>query len=832
MRNLLFLLLSISILASCDGSKKLNYEVIKSDLRAPAYPLITIDPYTSGWSFTDNLFDGSVKHWTGKNFPLVGAVKVDDKVYRFMGTEDIPLISVAPTAEHGGWSGKYTNTKPADNWFSKDFNDETWKEGPASFGSIPEENTAKTLWNTEFIWVRRVINLEEDLAGKAVFIEYSHDDDAIIYINGIEVVNTGNKVKKNALVKLPDEVVATLKKGENILAGWCHDRMGVALFDFGLVMEEDHNELFKNTAIQKSVDVQATQTHYEFTCGDVDLKLIFTAPLFMDDLKLLSRPINYITYEVTSNDGKAHNVDIYIEASSAWALDKPLQKTVSEAFEENNLVFLKTGSVEQQILGKSGDDVRIDWGYFYLVADKENTTYGIGESEELRTHFVEGTKKESNSTKENSVDKLALTRNLGSVTTASGKIMLGYDDIYSIQYFGDNLRPYWNNEGDQTITEEFHKADKEYDSLIKRSFKFDKELMETAIKSGGKKYADLCALAYRQAISAHKLVEAPNGDLLYLSKENFSNGSIGTVDITYPSAPLFLYYNPELTKGLMNHIFYYSESGKWKKDFPAHDIGTYPLANGQTYGGDMPVEEAGNMLAITAAIATVEGNANYAEKHWDVLTTWTDYLVEKGLDPENQLCTDDFAGHFAHNVNLSVKAIMGIASYGRLADMLGKKEIAEEYTGKAKEMAQEWMKMADDGDHYRLTFDKPGTWSQKYNLVWDKLLKMDIFPKEVVEKEISYYLTKQNEYGLPLDNRETYTKTDWVMWSATLADDKATFEKFISPIHLFMNTTPDRVPMSDWVFTDRPNQRGFQARSVVGGYYIKMLDDKLNQNLK
>ena len=433
------------------------------------------------------------------------------------------------------------------------------------------------------------------------------------------------------------------------------------------------------------------------------------------------------------------------------------------------------------------------------------------------------------SSKTDGSDKLALVRSLGETKKAEGHLLLGYDDLYSIQYFGENLRPYWNRNGNETIQSQFAKADKEYDAVMDKCAAFDANLMKEATEVGGRKYAELCALAYRQAIAAHKLVEAPNKDLLFLSKENFSNGSIGTVDITYPSAPLFLVYNPELAKGLMNHIFYYSESGKWNKPFAAHDVGTYPLANGQTYGGDMPIEESGNMLILSAAIAIVEGNADYAQRHWDVLTTWTDYLAQYGLDPENQLCTDDFAGHFAHNANLSIKAILGVASYGYLADKLGKKEVAEKYTQKAKEMAAEWVKMADDGDHYRLTFDKPGTWSQKYNLVWDKLMNLQIFPETVAQKEIAYYLGKQNQYGLPLDNRETYTKTDWIMWTATLAPDKATFEKFIDPVYLFMNETTDRVPMSDWVFTDRPNQRGFQARSVVGGYYIKMLEKKLKK---
>jgi hypothetical protein len=276
----------------------------------------------------------------------------------------------------------------------------------------------------------------------------------------------------------------------------------------------------------------------------------------------------------------------------------------------------------------------------------------------------------------------------------------------------------------------------------------------------------------------------------------------------------------------------YAASERWKFPFAPHDLGTYPKANGQAYGGgertednQMPVEESGNLLILMAAIARMEGHAEFASQYWPQLEQWAAYLKDKGFDPENQLCTDDFAGHLAHNVNLSAKAICGLGSFALLCDMRGDAEQAGEYRRLAEEFAARWVQEADDGDHFRLAFDKPGTWSQKYNLVWDRVLGLQLFPDAVLRKEMDYYLRVQNRYGLPLDNRQAYTKLDWILWTATLTRNAADFRALVEPVHAFLRETPDRVPMTDWYQTDSGRRVGFTARPVVGGVFMQALYD-------
>jgi hypothetical protein len=580
---------------------------------------------------------------------------------------------------------------------------------------------------------------------------------------------------------------------------------------------------------QKSLTVLPTRTIYTFEGAGVALTLTFMTAALPEDLMVYSRPVTYATYELQATDGKTHNVVVGLGAFAAIAVNDPKQEVVvCHPALDSALSAARVGSREQAVLAKKGDDLRIDWGYFYLAAPKSQQT-------QVRTQ-PELTPVENADTRGAKAEGTVISVQFDDVRVASQPVvrwlMLAYDDEYSIQYFKKNLRPYWRRNGDNAAAL-LKKAAAEYETLERRCEKFDAELMAALTKAGGEKYARICALAYRQCCAANKVVADDNGQPLMFPKENFSNGCIGTVDVIYPMAPQFLLFSPSLTKAMLVPIMDYAASPRWRWPFAPHDLGTYPHANGQVYGGgerteenQMPVEETGNMLILLAALAQVEGNADFCAKYWAVLEKWAEYLKAKGFDPENQLCTDDFAGHLAHNVNLSGKAICALASFAQLCERRGETAKAAEYRALVHEFTLRLREVAMDGDHSRLAFDKPGTWSQKYNAVWDRILGLKVGPVEGWRREMDFYLGRQNQYGLPLDSRKDYTKLDWTLWTATLTQDRADFDALLDPVYRFLNETPDRVPMTDWYDTKTAKKVGFQARPVVGGVFLQMLYDR------
>ncbi|MEG1874978.1 MAG: DUF4965 domain-containing protein, partial [Angelakisella sp.] len=441
-----------------------------------------------------------------------------------------------------------------------------------------------------------------------------------------------------------------------------------------------------------------------------------------------------------------------------------------------------------------------------------------------------------------------------SMTAEDGKhsekvLAIAYDDIASIQYFGDVCKGYWARNG-KTILQAIGEALAEYKTLRSRCQLFDEGLLSEAETLGGKSYAKLCAAGYRQSIAAHKLIADKDGNVVFISKECFSNGCAATVDVSYPSVPLYLLYQPELVKGMLRPVFEYAKLPVWEYDFAPHDVGRYPYVWGQVYalqqhvGQDgvhpanysypkgsnifddryqMPVEECGNMLIMTAAVALSDGDTAFVLEQMPLLEQWVGYLLEYGADPGDQLCTDDFAGHLAHNSNLAAKAILGVEAYSILLDMLGRAMEAASYHNKAAAMAKDWERRAASGDHTVLSFGEPESWSLKYNLIWDKLFESNLFPEKTYERELAWYLAHCNEFGVPLDSRKDYTKSDWMIWAASFTDTREVLERFAEPLVNFLENAPARTPFSDWFDTKTAKQEGFQNRTVQGGLFMPLL---------
>ena len=808
----------------------------ETELRLPSVPLLMNDPYFSIWSPFDKLNDGTTRHWSDAEKAWDGLLRVDGVTYRWMGREhDCLLSAIAPMTDEEAWKARVTHTTPSGQWTTLDYDDSSWAVEQAAWGTVGEYPRVKNEWKAtnSDIYIRRSVTLSADDLKRDLWVVFSHDDVFELYINGTRIVKTGETWLQGEKQQLTAAQKAALREGDNVIAAHCHNTTGGAYVDFGLYINTWQKKGDTTNARQLDVDVLATSTYYTFACGPVNLDVVFTAPMIIDDLDLLSTPINYISTRISSTDGQPHEVQLLIGTTPQMVVNEMTQPTRSTIVTENGTPYIRSGSVAQPILGRAGDLISIDWGYLYLPA-ANGQTLSIAPIADMQDSFVlTGTVPSTpdadiTAANESQFPQLANVTDFGSVTDASTFIMVGYDEVYDIQYMKRNYRGYWARDG-KTIFQAFDELREGYTDIMARCRALDATIYSDGLTSGNAHYAELLSGSYRHVIGAHKLFQDSAGHLLFFSKENNSNGCVNTVDLTYPSAPLFLIYHPDLVKAMMTSIFEYSLTNKWTKPFAAHDLGTYPHANGQVYGGDMPIEESGNMLILAGTLCRLQGYDTWQRRYYRITKRWADYLVENGADPAEQLCTDDFAGHWAHNCNLSIKAIMGIAAFADICRAKGDDELADQYLQKASEMAIRWEADARDGtSHYRLAFDRPDTWSQKYNMVWDKVWGTNLFPTDAMTKEIKYYRNRQKTYGLPLDSRSDYTKSDWICWTAAMSPDNSTFLKFIEPLYRYVHHTTSRVPLSDWYYTTNGQFVGFRARSVIGGHWMKVLADQFS----
>ena len=563
------------------------------------------------------------------------------------------------------------------------------------------------------------------------------------------------------------------------------------------------------------IEVTATKTRFVNEFEGVRLETSFITPALPDDLDLMSMPVTLITFRVSAMDDKKHDVRLALHLSDRLCYDGEIRPPMlGDSFIMDGRSVAFCGQRVQKPLSNCADHITIDWGYLYLTGDGVSAPVADG---------------------------VEMTWEGGTEEERTVRAVVAYDDIASINYFGDLCKAWYRRNGAQ-LTDAIRLAVRDFDSVAQRCAALDAQVRADALAAGGEDYAYLAAAAWRQTWAAHKLIATPKGEMAFLSKENDSNGCIGTVDVSYPSIPLMLRYCPELVNALCRPVLEFASMPVWTDDFAPHDVGRYPNATGQVYAAkhrtrqneayppfylfpagtdvydpryQMPVEECGNMLVMLQAAVAFGADPSLKEKYRPLLDKWVQYLVQYGEDPGEQLCTDDFAGHLAHNVNLAAKAVVGVACYGRLTG----NAVWEQ---KAKDMAARLMEKIGARGSTPLTLDGQG-WSMKYNLLWDKVLSLGLMPEEFYTNELQSYLPRMNRFGLPLDSRADYTKSDWICWTAAMAEDDEVRRALIAPIARMLRETTSRVPFSDWYDTKTGRYQAFIARSVQGGVYAPML---------
>jgi hypothetical protein len=617
---------------------------------------------------------------------------------------------------------------------------------------------------------------------------------------------------------------------------------------------------------QTSIGVSSFTTDYTFECDLFSLRISFVSPLLPDDCELLSCPVCYLNYEIMPHR-PIGDLKISLVFDEKNCYNKPpenLNGVLGGSFALEKYEVAYFGLNRQLPMSHTGDSVAADWGYTYIAAQSAVFTSESGFSLLKRCGGPGYTMKDAERKYLIGTDCYT-----GVSSQVRGKILVAFDDVCSIFYFGEFLKGYYFRNG-KTIFDALEDAFDSHEAVMTRLSRFDSDLKEKAAEFG-EDYLLLLYASLRQTMAAHKLVENGKGQLLFLSKECHSNGCIATVDVSYPSMPLFLLYNPKLLEGMLYPIFEFARRPVWKYDFAPHDAGTYPYCIGQTYGlssvnagedrflansirrkwrneeilthplfytfpkecglykydGQMPLEECSNMLIMVAALLLRGEGRALAEENFDRLKTWYGYLSRKGLVPESQLCTDDFAKRVDKNINLSIKSMTGIYAFSLICSRLGYREDADRAAARAYELVGEFKAYLSDNDysHIPLSYGSGSeTFSLKYNFAIDALLGTELFDSRLFEREIDCYLSKLDKYGVSLDNRSSITKSDWQLYACLLTKDLNRRKKIYSAVARYLRESDSRVPFGDLYFADTGLAKDFQNRSVQGGIFILLLD--------
>ncbi|KAF8165232.1 DUF1793-domain-containing protein [Crassisporium funariophilum] len=596
-------------------------------------------------------------------------------------------------------------------------------------------------------------------------------------------------------------------------------------------------------AAQKSSLFTSTQSVFVLSAGPVDLTVTFLSPVEPTDLVKQSIPFSYMAVSAASTDGVAHSVQVYSDISAEWVSgDNSLMANWTTT--TGNIITHQVQLTTQNIFTEVNDHTQYG-SAFYSTANTVGATFQSGADVTVRAQFINNgrlpnTKDTAFRAVSNNWPVFGLAHDLGTITTATAPV------VYSVGHIRDPAIKYIVANGATQSRSLFFwsqfatAADLitsflgDFSAALTRAKAFDSKVNSDAGKISAD-YASIVALSIRQALGATEITISKNSngsfnasDVIVFMKEISSDGNVNTVDVIFPAWPVLLYTNPALGKYLLEGLFRYQATGQYPNKWSVHDLGSsYPNALGHNDGNDepMPVEESGNMIIMALSYAQKTGDQSQLKQYSALLDQWTQFLIEDSLIPANQISTDDFAGSLANQTNLAIKGIIGIKAMSEIFQLLGNPAQTANYSSIASKFVTQWQTLSasSSGQHLTLAYGNSASWGLSYNLFADKLLKLNLFPTSVYNMQTAWYKTVAQPFGVPLDTRHTYTKSDWQIWTAGIMTDTVARDLFVSSVKKWASDGLSSQPFGDWYETTNGQPEGFRARPVVGGHLALLI---------
>ncbi|KAI4188953.1 MAG: hypothetical protein L6R41_001797 [Letrouitia leprolyta] len=599
-----------------------------------------------------------------------------------------------------------------------------------------------------------------------------------------------------------------------------------------------------------NAEYTATHTVFSLLAGNVSITLDFLSPVSPSNYVRQSLPFSYLT--ISAANAAGNDIQIYMDLDETWTGQSgSTGNTFSNTDDTSVFRLLVNGAATYT---QNAMDQAL-WGevvFASRASDSTILTSQVGDPTSVRGHFA------SNGTLSNSAvadykvgDVVGIAQDLGSVaSTASVTYAVGYARDAAINYLGNARASYYAAMYNGSVVAVNHFLDDYADAEAEASA-MDSDIDNRATAAAGANYSDIVTLSVRQAYGAADLTVPADtldtNDVTIFLKEISSDGNVNTVDVIYPTFPIFYVMDPEYIRLVLEPVVQYLEMGRWPEPWTIHDIGSaYPNATGHDDGQaeQQPIEETGNILILAYAYTKASNSSTFANAHRTLFQSYADYLVTNGLNIASQLSTDDGAGPLPNQTNLAIKAAVGLTAFGALYPD------AENYTAIGKQFANELYNnsLATDAGktHFLLQYPEElnngtDTYSTTFNLYPDYLLGLNTFPAEAFDMQSAYYPTVRAEAGVPLDSRVPWSKTDWSLFAGT-PSSPSTQNLLINDIHAFISNTLNTAPLSDRFFVragegrsrfntaevaeEEEEEEGepgesfdFRARPVVGGHF-------------